>query len=53
MLYLVVMVGLGLAVVGFAMWQLAEGALLNAVVIASFAVLNIGIGVFADVRSQR
>ncbi len=52
-LYLVAMVALGLLIIGFAGWQLAEGALLNAVVIAAFAVLNIGIGVFAYVRSQR
>ena len=52
-LYLVAIVGLGFVLVGFAVWQLAEGALLNAVVIASFAVFNIGIGVFAYVRSQR
>ncbi len=52
-LYLVAIVGLGLLIIGFAGWQLAQGALLNAVVIAFFAVLNIGIGVFAYVRSQR
>ena len=52
-LSLVAIVGLGLLIIGFAGWQLAQGALLNAVVIASFAVLNIGIGVFAYFRSQR
>jgi hypothetical protein len=52
-LSLVAIVGLGLVIIGFAGWQLAQGALLNALVIASFAVLNIGIGVFAYFRSQR
>lgn len=52
-LSLVAIVGLGLVMIGFAGWQLAQGALLNAVVIASFAVLNIGIGVLAYFRRQR
>jgi hypothetical protein len=52
-LSVVAIVGLGLVIIGFAGWQLAQGALLNALVIASFAVLNIGIGVFAYFRSQR
>ena len=50
---LVATVGLGLVIIGFAGWQLAQGALLNAVVIASFGVLNIGIGLFAYFRSHR
>jgi hypothetical protein len=48
-LSLVAIVGLGLVIIGFAGWQLAQGALLNALVIASFALLNIGVGVFAYV----
>jgi uncharacterized membrane protein len=53
LLSLVAIVGLGLVIIGFAGWQLAQGALLNALVIASFAVLNIGFVEFAYVRSQR
>ena len=52
-LSLVAIVGLGLVMIGFAGWQLARGALLNALVIASVAAFHIGIAVFAYLRSQR
>ncbi|HEV2808998.1 MAG TPA: hypothetical protein VGV93_01200 [Acidimicrobiales bacterium] len=52
-LSLVAIVGLGLVMIGFAGWQLAQDALLNAVVIASFAVLTIGVGILAYFRRQR
>ncbi len=52
-LYLASIVGLALVLIGFAAWQLSRNALLNAAVIASFAVSQIGIGVFAYLRTER
>lgn len=53
LLSLVAMVALCVLLIVFAVWPLPRGALLNAAVIASFALFNVGVAVVAYLRRER
>lgn len=52
LLSLVTMLALCLVLIGFAVWQLSRDAVLNATVIASFAVFNMSVAVLAYLKAE-